>query len=335
MTSTTKIKLISWLLWLLAFGLVAWTLTQLPLDEIATSIRSLSAMQWIFWMGLNLVIILLLTWRWQLLVNALNDKVNLWRLLLIRQAGQTVSFITPGPQFGGEPLQIFWLYKRCSLPLHKAILSLGMDRFYELWINFSMLLLGVFLLFFSPALDASAWQKMGAVLLVLLLLLSLLAWAILRQPQWLSARVERLARRWQEHPRLSRIENHWQALSSDLRTAIRTQKPRLLMAVLLSIAGWIGLIGELALIMAFVDVQLDLSGFILIMVAMRLALLLPVPGGIGTLEASVLWSFQTLNLPASAAIGLIALMRARDAIVLLAGFACLRGFKTPTVTAQS
>jgi uncharacterized membrane protein YbhN (UPF0104 family) len=53
-------------------------------------------------------------------------------------------------------------------------------------------------------------------------------------------------------------------------------------------------------------------------------MLLPLPGGIGTVEASVLWSFNTLGLPASAAIGLIALMRLRDAIMLLAGLLSLR-----------
>lgn len=335
MNRHTKIKIMTTLLWLLAFGLVAWTLSHLPLDEISNSISALSATQWILWSGLNLLIIIVLTWRWQLLANALNAQVNLWRLVLIRQAGQAVSFITPGPQFGGEPLQIFWLCKRCGLPLHKALLSLGMDRFYELWINFSVLLLGVFLLIFSPALDANAWQKMGGVLLILLLVLSLLGWLILQQPKWLSARFERLARRWQEHPRLSRIESHWNALSNDLRDAIRTQKPRLFLAVLLSIAGWIGLIGELALILKFMDVQLDLSGFILIIVAMRLALLLPVPGGIGTLEASVLWSFHTLNLPASAALGLIALMRLRDAVVLVAGLACLRALQSKSEPATA
>ena len=332
--NNTRIKIMISVMWLVALALVAWTLTQLPLDQISQSISSLTATQWILWIGLNLLIIVVLTWRWQLLANVLNAQVNLWRLLLIKQAGQAVSFITPGPQFGGEPLQIFWLCKRCGLPLHKALLSLGMDRFYELWINFSVLLLGVFLLLFSPEFNVAGWQKMGSVLLVLLAVLSLLGWLILKQPQWLSARLERLARSWQEHPRLSLIKIDWQALGGDLRNAIRTEKPRLLLAVLLSIAGWVGLIGELALILALVDVQLDLSGFILIIVAMRLALLLPVPGGIGTLEASVLWSFQTLNLPASAAMGLIALMRLRDAIVLVAGFACLHGLKAKTEPVQ-
>jgi uncharacterized membrane protein YbhN (UPF0104 family) len=78
------------------------------------------------------------------------------------------------------------------------------------------------------------------------------------------------------------------------------------------------------LILHFVGIDADVYSFLIILVAIRMALLLPMPGGVGTLEASVLWSFHTLNLPASAALGLIALMRARDAAVLLIGLACLR-----------
>lgn len=55
-------------------------------------------------------------------------------------------------------------------------------------------------------------------------------------------------------------------------------------------------------------------------------MLLPVPGGIGTIEASLLWSFQYLGFPASAAVGLIALIRLRDALVLLIGAGCLFSF---------
>jgi uncharacterized membrane protein YbhN (UPF0104 family) len=84
------------------------------------------------------------------------------------------------------------------------------------------------------------------------------------------------------------------------------------------------LLSELALLLKLVGVQFTLSGFVLIAVALRLALLLPLPGGIGSLEASILWSFQMLGLPVSAAISLIALMRLRDAVMLLAGLLSLR-----------
>lgn len=323
-----RAKFFTLLLWLIALGLAAWTLAQLPLADITNSIGSLSTLQWIFWLGLNALIIFVLGLRWQLLTHALATPVNLLKLLLIRQAGQTVSFITPGPQFGGEPLQIYWLYKY-GLPLRKAFLSLGLDRFLELWINFSVLLLAVLLLVAGVGHNdgnsaITDWRTALLPLLIFLGLLFALAWLLVKQPQWINNRLERVAERWQHNHRLSSINQHWQSLGNDLRTALRTQKIHFLLAILLSVLGWVGLLGELYLILHFVGIEASLYSFLIILVAIRMALLLPMPGGVGTLEASVLWSFHTLGLPASAALGLIALMRVRDAIVLVIGFGCLR-----------
>ena len=327
-----RATLFTFLLWLCALALAAWTLAQLPLADITTSITSLSAAQWLVWIGRNCIIILLLSLRWQILLQALAAPINFFRLLIIRQAGQAVSFITPGPQFGGEPLQIYWLY-RDGLPLRKALLSLGLDRFFELWINFSILLFAVLILL-SGAGGSSAhnaignWQSALLPLLMFLGLLCLLAWVLIKQPQWINARLERVAARWQHNYRLSNINQHWQSLGDDLRNALRTQRMRFTCAIVLSLLGWLGLLGELYLVLHFVGIQANLHSFLIILVAMRMALLLPMPGGVGTLEASVLWSFHTLNLPASAALGVIALMRLRDGIILVIGLACLRASKT-------
>jgi len=323
-----RAKLFTLLLWLVALVLGAWTLAQLPLAEISHSISSLSTPQWIFWLGLNALIILVLGLRWQLLTQALAAPVNLLKLLVIRQAGQAVSFITPGPQFGGEPLQIYWLYKY-GLPLRKALLSLGLDRFFELWVNFSVLLLAVLLLLTGVGDNninstIGDWQTALVPLLIFLGLMFSLAWILIKQPQWIHDRLERIATRWQHNHRLNNINQHWQSLGDDLRIALRTQKTRFLLAILLSLLGWAGLLGELYVILNFVGIDAKLHSFLIILVAMRMALLLPMPGGVGTIEASVLWSFHTLNLPAGAALGLIALMRLRDALVLVIGLACLR-----------
>lgn len=154
------LKAASLLLWLAAMLLVGYVLGQLPLAGMLDKVGKLSAGQGLAWVGVNLLIILLAVQRWQTLTQALNLSVKFNDLLVIRQAGQTVSFITPGPQFGGEPLQIFYLYQKCRLPIHSALMALGLDRFFELWINFGVLLLAVLMLMLSPAAAVGHWQNM-------------------------------------------------------------------------------------------------------------------------------------------------------------------------------
>ena len=60
---------------------------------------------------------------------------------------------------------------------------------------------------------------------------------------------------------------------------------------------------------------------------MSVVLLMNTSCGIGTLEASLFWMFQTLDLPLSAVMSVIALMRLRDVITLLVGLSCVRGLR--------
>jgi uncharacterized protein (TIRG00374 family) len=182
-----------------------------------------------------------------------------------------------------------------------------------------VLLLSVLLLLASPAAEVVNWQKISLVLLFLLLTLSLSGWLILKQPERVLDWIKRVTRHWQHHPRLQQIDTHWQRLSNDVQRVMKEQKPALLRAFIQSIFGWIGLIGELWLLLSFFDLEPDVYAFLVIFVSMRLAFLLPLPGGIGTLEAALFWASEYLGLPLASAMGLIALMRLRDALVLMTG----------------
>ena len=316
------------LLWITALALVTWTLSQMPLASISSTLAALNLTQWWAWATVNALVIMVSAARWHVLSRALAQPVSFIQLLIIRQAGQTISFITPGPQFGGEPFQIYWLYKRAGIALHSAVLSLGLDRFYELWVNFLMLMLGAGLLlvtgFGSQSNTGDNWLQILLLMILLLLFLSVLAFVLIRRPQLVYARLETLSARWLGSPRLKKIDAHWQSMGADLRMAVTTGKAALLNALLLSLAVWVLIVAEMWLVLGFFDIRLNISGLVLILVAMRLALLLPLPGGIGTLEASVFWSFQLLQLPPSAALAVIALMRVRDIVVLAAGLICIR-----------
>jgi uncharacterized protein (TIRG00374 family) len=323
----SRATLITLLLWSLALGLAAWTLRQLPLAAMGAAVAGLTLGQWLVWLLLNGVVMALSTGRWQLFARALGDRVALWPLLLIRMAGQTVSFLTPGPQFGGEPLQVYWLCRRHGIALHRAVLSLGLDRFFDLWVNVAVLLGGVGLLLVSALVPAQDWRGTLLVLSLAVLALPALGLLVLRQPAWLATRLGALVARWERHPRLQRsgaaLSEHWQALQNALRQLLQTQRTPLCAGLLLSLLGWAAILGELRALLWFLNVAVETGDFVLLFVAIRLAMLLPLPGGIGTIEAAVLWCFATLNLGSAEALGLIALMRLRDATILAFGLTSL------------
>lgn len=323
----TRASALGLLLWCCSAALLVWILKGLPIDAMLLGLRQLSFTQWSVWVALNLIVMALSTLRWHSLITALSGAVGFFALVLIRLGGQTISFVTPGPQFGGEPLQIFWLYKQQGLALHKAVLSLGLDRFYELWVNFAVLLLGAMLLLLSPNFGFADWGQIALVLLGLLILISFLFIALMRRPQWMTRRLRPLLENWLRHPRLARLNAHREAFEDDVRELLKNHRRVLLQALTLSLVTWGFILAELWLLLGFAQVEVELRGFTLIAVSIRLAMLLPLPGGIGTIEAALIWSTQLLGFEISDALVLIALMRVRDALLLCAGATSLIGLR--------
>lgn len=320
-------RLVTTTLWMLALALAAWTLRQLPYGEMLSRIGRLTAADWLLWTLLNGAILLLAVKRWQVLASALEARLPLATLFRLRQAGAAISFLTPGPHFGGEPLQLYWLHRSHGQPMHQAVASLGLDRFVETASNVTVLLAGVLVLLANALMPFGDSFQVAGILAAMLILLCGAAALVMRHPAWLAQHLGTLARRWDRNHGPDSLRRGWTALRTLLQVTAATQRTLLWLALLLALAGWVALLLELAFLLHVLDLTPAFLDVVFIMVGMRLAMLLPVPGGIGTVEASLLWSFTTLGMPLAAAAGLIALGRLRDAVVLLVGLGCLGSYR--------
>lgn len=324
--STSTIQI---LIWLCAIGLAALVISRLPLVSLGASLSKLNLTNWIVWIFINVIIIVLLTSRWKSLTKAIGASTNFFSLLRVRQAGQLINFVTPGPQLGAEPLQTYWLWKRYYVPAHAALLTVGLDRFYEFWVNFAVLLLAVLVLFSSTTISLIDWRVVAAMLISLMLLMSLIAWIVLRKPILIRNFLKRLTSPWQKHKKLSELHSELAQFQELLKRVVTEKRYALLIALLVSLLSWVVMILEFWLLLQFVSVPIDVTTFIFLFVIVRLAFLLPFPGGIGTVEAALFWAFQSQALPLSSAAALITLMRLRDAAILVTGAVMLPGLQRP------
>ncbi len=311
------------LAWPLSFLLAAYIFLQLPLTDFRETLVSLQLKDWAVWIGINLVVLILLATRWLILTRALGLHISLLQILSIRQAGAMVSFITPGPQFGGEPLQVYWLWRRYLVPGPLAMLAVGLDRFFELFVNFCALLIAVLLL-----VGSATTPEIGSVTVIVLLfsVILLMVTAVLLlflRPMRLRRFIRRSIEKWQRHPRLTKLGDHWDEINHKIRMLIVGHRRALGLAIPVSCVAWTGMIVEFWFLLRLAQVPLDVADFILLFTAVRLAFLLPFPGGIGSVEAALFWAFQELALPLSMMANVVILMRARDLVLLLSGVLAL------------
>lgn len=270
---------------------------------------------------LNGGIALLLANRWWMILRGLGERIPYGRVAEFRIIGATISHLTPGPQFGGEPAQVHLLVQD-GVPLPKAIASVTLEKTLDLIANFGFLLCGtVFVLsqgIFGPLLG---WTAPALTLLLLLVPASLLI-LLGRGGHPISHGISAISRilpgAWQMALRLRLISAIGRA-EEEIHWLIRS-RPLLVMAALaVSAVNWTILMGEYWLVTQILHMDLALVEAVALLVAARLAFLLPMPGGLGTLEASQVFTLMLLGHDPAAGVGLILLMRTRDLTLIIAG----------------
>jgi uncharacterized membrane protein YbhN (UPF0104 family) len=95
-------------------------------------------------------------------------------------------------------------------------------------------------------------------------------------------------------------------------------------AIGVSLLSILGIAVEYYLMVSFLGMQINAVQVFASLTAMQVAFLMPLPGGLGALEASQVFALGVFGQPASAAISLTLLMRGRDILngglgLLLAG----------------
>lgn len=311
-TNKTKYR---WLgrvgIWLVA-GLLLWLVVRsVPLREVGHALAGLQGWQLGVLVLLNGLVLLVLNGRWYLLLRGLGYDLSFTALLGHRLAAFGVSYFTPGPHFGGEPVQVLLLERQHGVPRSAAIAAVSLDKTVELLLNFGFLAFGVALVVQSGVLGKAVGGQTAVWTLLLLLPPALYLWLIWRGQRPVSGLLQRL--KW----------TRWGTAVADSEAqmnALCQQNPgALLGAVALSALGWGLMIAEFYAMVAFLGAPLTPGQLIALLTAARVAYLLPLPGGLGTLEASQVWALQIMGFNPALGLSLSLLIRLRDVSLGLLG----------------
>jgi len=300
------------LVWVILIPLVWWVLGEIPIEKVWETLTRLSLGQILILIFLNAGILILLSGRWWIILRAQGYTLPYFNLVGYRLAAFGISYFTPGPQFGGEPLQIQLARKQHHVPGPTALAAVTLDKLLELLANFTFLTLGLMVALRGGFLGSRLNDQFLFLALAFLSLPAcyLLALRIDRQPfTWLSGLA--IVRR----PNSLLIEKVHQAiLSAETQIAsFCAQKPlALFQATLFSALVWAALVIEYWISLQFLGLQFNLMQTIIVLTAARLAFLSPSPGGLGALEASQVLAMQVLGIDPALGISMSLLIRARD-----------------------
>lgn len=297
-------------------ALLFLALRQAPLAQIWTALSRLRGWQLLALAVLNGVILALMAARWALCLRALGARAPLRTLLAYRLAGFGVSYLTPGPQFGGEPLQVHLLHSNQGVALPVAVSSVVLDRLVDQLANFTFLVAGAAAIMLlglaGPPLNAAALLVSGSLLL--LPLAHLLALWRGRRPVtwaagWLAAR----------RPAALRLVDTVSEAEGQIARFLRGQPRVFAQILLISALTWAFFVVEFWLTLLFLGAEAGLAESVAAQTAARLAYLLPFPAGLGALETSQVLATRLLGWEAASGVALSLVIRARDLFLAACG----------------
>ncbi len=308
-------------------GLIYLALRKAPLAEIGQVLGGLRLWQILALVCVNGVIYSLVTARWWIIVRAEKPLIRYLPMIAVRLSVFAVSYFTLGPQVGGEPLQILYLRRKYGLSYTRATASVVMDKLFELLGNFVLLSFGLVAILHSGLLaDVSRTSR-----ILLFALAFLVAWPpihillLYHRVYPVSALLHALG------PRITQNRAvRFTRASERLAGQFCQRHPRAMLAgFVASLLAAVATVSEYALIASFLRISLPFWKLVTAWATGWLAFLMPLPGGLGALEASQVSVLSLFGISTAAAVSVVLLIRGRDLFIgglglLLAGNAARR-----------
>jgi uncharacterized protein (TIRG00374 family) len=306
-----------YLLWLAVPLLFLWVLRSVPLEDSWAVLAGIGPTQILILILANVLVSLTLSGRWWLILRAQGHPISYLTVAGYRLAAFGVSYFTPGPQFGGEVIQVHLVQRRHQVARSTAISAVTLDKSLELLVNFAFLAGGIACILLwqvFPGVEVRQATILPFLLLALPIGFLLAIWGG-RHPVSGPLKVIVGQKLLGDVPWLSRHRKVYQAIRDSEEEATRfcQESPLTLMqAFLISLVSWVAILVEFWLMLRVLGLNLTPIQVISTLTAARIAILLPLPGGLGTLEASQVLALGAFGLNPAAGISLSLLIRVRD-----------------------
>ena len=301
--NSIKRRALRWVLWSTAFLLFVATLFSISWNEVQAALGKLDASEIVILVALNLLALFIFSGRWWILLWSFEEKISWVYIGCYRLVGFGISYFTPGPQFGGEPVQVLLLERRHHIQRDTAVASVGLDKLIELLINCTVLGAGLLVL-----LESNVVVRMPAVhfVAVFVIMLSIYILAIWKGRCPATFFVKWLPREIRDVVWASERAAH-RALSRNARYFA--------IALGFSFMSWAVIFGEYWLMASFLGVRLTFCELLIGITAARVAYLFLFPAGLGVFEAGQAFAWHLMGFSPALGIVMSLLIRLRDTML--------------------
>ncbi len=291
-----------------------------PFSELLEILLNIPVQLFAAYIGVSMLIFALLVLRWRTINKQHGIYIPYSTLFAYRCAGFAVSFITPGPRVGGEPVRAA-LMTRNNVDMPHAMSSVIADKTNELLSFGTMFIIALLVTLIISPLPRTVQLVFGIIALFMLFLVTYAIIHILRGDD----PVLKIFKLFRLHKirALKKYEGSLQKFEKSIHGFYGDKPLYFWKAFAYSSVAWAVSLIEFYLVLLMIGVEPTLPYIFLVYTLVGAAYMLPIPLALGTLEAGQTGLFIALGLAAAGGAAVAMITRARDLMWTTIGFIVL------------
>ncbi|MFH1235363.1 MAG: lysylphosphatidylglycerol synthase transmembrane domain-containing protein [Parcubacteria group bacterium] len=285
---------------LVGVALFIGVLYRIGIHEILDTLRSFS------WATLALVVavgflqLTVVLYRWQMILRTQGDHVPLKKLFAPKLIGYAVSFITPGPYVGGEPVQAYVLKKETGVRFTHGLAAIIVDKLLDFTYPLPFLIGALVYVMTKFDVSSEVFTLFALVLFALIVVLALFYIMTYQGKGFISVLL--IAFRVNKAPFIKKYFDKLLYFEKLIIQFFQHRGGVFVKGLLLSLLSGALVFIQLFLLLYGMGIMADPWHIFIIMVFMILAFIMPIPGALGTMEAGQALVFNALSYSASAGV---------------------------------
>lgn len=258
-------------------------------------------------------------YRWKFVL--LSEKINVPLLTLLKYKAMIfgLNYLTPVARIGGEPLKVI-LLKRQQVKVPKSIASVVVDNFLGMGIDVIIAGLILIVLVFTAATLSTKTKGIFLLMGMAFPLVVMFVYVYLKNKTGpFSSLIRLFGKITGLHKRKSFISVMERAATSEhyMRKLLVSRPKNMAFAAICAAMSWPMTVIQYKLALLMLGVDASLVQILVSVIMTNIALLIPIPAGIGVQEAGQFSTFRLLSDNPQTGIALSIILRLKDMVLLL------------------
>jgi len=297
-----------------------YILNSFSAKEVFEPFKNASLFSVLGFIFISFLMSVVLTKKWHVINKSIDIKIPFWELYLYRLSGYCISYLTPGPRVGGEPV-IASLLKKRGINYMKSLSAMVIDKTLDASASGVVFIIGVFTALSWFALPGNTKSLMIVVAVLFAAIIGYFYYRMLKGKNFLGKIIQ--ITKMNKISFLKKYEKKITDFEELIIKFHKTKKKAFLKATSLAFLSVILMFFEYFFVLRILGESTSVVGLFLIVAFVGAALLFPIPAAIGSLEAGQISAAAINGLKSSIGFGISIIIRARDLVWVFMGFMLL------------